>query len=235
MRVVAALVDDHVFAFDDIRITGPVGARRRAPVTVAPGADQHQHGADGGQGEEGEEAEYQQYTEHGQAQQRQRQARQRVAGRLQEKQTGGHGGGLASGYNLTFHDEVDVAVIQVPEVAGPEHPAYLCGIDDVAEGAAIGVEKEVNGALRAYIVARADGLYHAYRNVCPHAGRRLDWAPGRFLLKERVMVCAAHGACFRIETGVCISGPCQGEELERIGVRVEGEAVLLDEPGELDA
>lgn len=213
---------------------GPVGAVRGASVAVAPGTDQHQHGADGGEGKEGEETEHQQDAEHGQAQQRQRQARQRVAGWLQEKQTGGHGGELASGYNLTSHDEVEVAVIQVPEVAGPEHPAYLCSIEDVADGAAIGIEKEVNGMQRAYIVTSSDGQFHAYRNVCPHAGRRLDWAPGRFLLKDGVMVCAAHGACFRIETGLCISGPCQGEELQRIGVRVDGEAVLLDEPGELD-
>lgn len=141
--------------------------------------------------------------------------------------------GLASGYNLTSHDEVEVPVTQVPEVAGPEHPAYLCDLGDIAEGGAIGVEKDMNGAYRAYIVTRADGQVHAYRNVCPHAGRRLDWAPGRFLLKDRVMVCPAHGACFRIETGLCISGPCQGEELERIGVRIDGEAVMLDEPGEL--
>lgn len=103
----------------------------------------------------------------------------------------------------------------------------------MAEGAAIGVEKEVNGEHHAYIVTCAEGQVHAYLNVCPHAGRRLDWAPGRFLLKDRVMVCAAHGACFRIETGLCISGPCQGEELQRVGVRVEGDAVLLDESGEV--
>jgi nitrite reductase/ring-hydroxylating ferredoxin subunit len=141
--------------------------------------------------------------------------------------------GLASGYNLTSHDEVECPVIQVPEVVGPEHPAFLCHIDEVAEGAAIGVEKELNGGHHAYIVTRSGDQVHAYRNICPHAGRRLDWAPGRFLLKDRVMVCAAHGACFRIETGLCISGPCKGEELQRVGVRVEGEAVLLDEPGEL--
>ena len=139
---------------------------------------------------------------------------------------------LASGYNRVFHDEVESTVIQVPEVAGPDHPEYLCDIGDVAEGDAIGVEKELSGAYRAYIVTCVDGQVHAYRNVCPHAGRRLDWAPGKFLLKDRVMVCPAHGASFRIETGLCISGPCRGEHLERIGVRIEGDAVLLDEPSE---
>jgi nitrite reductase/ring-hydroxylating ferredoxin subunit len=42
-----------------------------------------------------------------------------------------------------------------------------------------------------------------------------------------------HGASFRIETGLCISGPCRGEQLESIRVRIEGDAVLLDEPSGL--
>jgi nitrite reductase/ring-hydroxylating ferredoxin subunit len=136
-------------------------------------------------------------------------------------------GKLASGYNLTSHDEVECAVTQVPEVADPQHPGYLCNIEDVAEGDAIGVEKPLDGGLRAYIVTRAEGRIQVYRNVCPHAGRRLDWAPGRFLLKDCIMVCPAHGASFRIESGACISGPCQGEELERVPVRIEGNAVML--------
>ncbi len=140
-------------------------------------------------------------------------------------------GKLASGYNLTSHDEVETAVTQVPEVAAPDRPGYLCDVADVAEGEAIGVEKAVDGAYDAFIVTRAEGCIHVYRNVCPHAGRRLDWAPGRFLLKDRILVCPAHGASFRIETGACISGPCHGEFLERVHVRTEGTAVLLDEGG----
>jgi len=120
-------------------------------------------------------------------------------------------------------------VTQVPEDAQSAHPAYLCRDADLAEGDVVGVDKLQAGALHGYIVTRVDDQVHAYRNCCPHAGRRLDWAPGRFLLDGRVMVCPAHGACFRIETGLCISGPCQGEALERVGVRIEGEAVWLDE------
>lgn len=116
---------------------------------------------------------------------------------------------------------------QVPEVADDVFPLPLCGVDDVAEGAAIGVEMELFGEHHAFIVTCADGRFHAYRNLCPHAGRRLDWAPGRFLLKDRVLVCAVHGASFRVESGLCIGGPCQGDHLLRVGVEVEGDAVML--------
>jgi nitrite reductase/ring-hydroxylating ferredoxin subunit len=36
-----------------------------------------------------------------------------------------------------------------------------------------------------------------------------------------------HGASFRIETGLCIGGPCKGEHLRRVGVEVVDEAVML--------
>jgi nitrite reductase/ring-hydroxylating ferredoxin subunit len=134
---------------------------------------------------------------------------------------------LARSYNLAFHHEVDDAVTQVPEVADSVFPVHLCAVEDVAEGAAIGIEKELSGEQHAFIVTCADGQIHAYHNVCPHAGRRLDWAPGRFLLKDRVLVCAAHGASFRIESGLCTGGPCQGDHLARVGIEIENDEVLL--------
>ncbi|MCB1602569.1 MAG: Rieske 2Fe-2S domain-containing protein, partial [Xanthomonadales bacterium] len=68
---------------------------------------------------------------------------------------------------------------------------------------------------------------HAYLNVCPHAGRPLNWAPGRFLYAHGQLVCAAHGAAFRPEDGYCIGGPCRGESLRRVAISIEGDAVHL--------
>ena len=71
-------------------------------------------------------------------------------------------------------------------------------------------------------VFMVNGVYYAYRNVCPHAGRRLDWAPGRFLRdKQGHLVCAVHGATFELQGGECIAGPCRGAALRRIPVVVE--------------
>jgi nitrite reductase/ring-hydroxylating ferredoxin subunit len=45
--------------------------------------------------------------------------------------------------------------------------------------------------------------------------------PDRFLDRRREMiVCSAHGARFRIEDGVCVSGPCLGDVLEAVAVTV---------------
>jgi len=66
----------------------------------------------------------------------------------------------------------------------------------------------------------------AWRNCCPHQGRRLDYAPGLFLLDRGQLVCAAHGATFRLDDGLCVGGPCRGEHLARV-------EVLAGEDGQL--
>jgi nitrite reductase/ring-hydroxylating ferredoxin subunit len=53
-----------------------------------------------------------------------------------------------------------------------------------------------------------------YIDSCPHAGWPLAMFD-RYLTrgKDRIL-CAGHGALFRIGDGVCTSGPCAGEALE---------------------
>lgn len=67
----------------------------------------------------------------------------------------------------------------------------------------------------------------AFLNTCPHAGRRLDWAPGRFLLDQGFLVCAAHGACFAVPEGRCVSGPCRGQSLTAVAIEVRDGDVHL--------
>ncbi|MCF5939615.1 Rieske 2Fe-2S domain-containing protein, partial [Xanthomonas perforans] len=45
--------------------------------------------------------------------------------------------------------------------------------------------------------------------------------------KEGQLVCAAHGAAFELSGGECVSGPCRGQSLFAVPVRVEDEQVLL--------
>jgi nitrite reductase/ring-hydroxylating ferredoxin subunit len=66
---------------------------------------------------------------------------------------------------------------------------------------------------KSLIVIKINGQIHAYLNQCPHQGRRLDYAPGQFLYKNNILVCAAHGASFEMVSGVCLQGPCRGESL----------------------
>lgn len=91
------------------------------------------------------------------------------------------------------------------------------------------VEAVVDGDAESVIVHRdAAGQLRAWLNVCPHAGRRLDWAPGQFLRsKEGLLVCAVHGASFELAGGECVAGPCRGERLREVAVDcVDGELRL---------
>ncbi|WP_207906798.1 Rieske (2Fe-2S) protein [Luteibacter rhizovicinus] len=103
----------------------------------------------------------------------------------------------------------------------------LCRLDDIPDGEAIEVNAVVNGEDESLVVWRRDTEARAYLNICPHAGRRLDWAPGKFLVKDGVLVCAAHGASFAAATGECTAGPCRGDRLRSVPVAVaDGQVVL---------
>jgi len=70
----------------------------------------------------------------------------------------------------------------------------------------------------------------AYLNACPHQGRSLNFAPGRFLFAgEDILMCPHHGACFKVSTGECISGPCKGAQLSVVEVCVKDGLVQLEE------
>ncbi|HKL52612.1 MAG TPA: Rieske (2Fe-2S) protein [Wenzhouxiangellaceae bacterium] len=69
------------------------------------------------------------------------------------------------------------------------------------------------------VITRQQGTPRAWLNVCPHAGRALNWGPDKFLTDESGrLVCAAHGAVFEPADGACISGPCQGAALRAFDV-----------------
>jgi nitrite reductase/ring-hydroxylating ferredoxin subunit len=91
------------------------------------------------------------------------------------------------------------------------------------------VEAVIDGDAESLLVYRdAGGVVRAWLNVCPHAGRRLDWAPGKFLrAKDGALVCAAHGASFDLANGECIAGPCRGERLRDIAVELRGDDLWL--------
>ena len=91
------------------------------------------------------------------------------------------------------------------------------------------VEAVIDGDAESLLLYRdATGDVRAWLNVCPHAGRRLDWAPGKFLrAKDGTLVCAAHGASFELAHGVCVAGPCRGEALRAVAGEVRDGEVSL--------
>jgi nitrite reductase/ring-hydroxylating ferredoxin subunit len=114
-------------------------------------------------------------------------------------------------------DEVDLARVICPlhELADPGAKGFTMG--------------EGEWPLRGFVVRRG-GSVHAYVNHCPHAGFPLNWSPDAFLAPDAPLIlCSMHGALFEVETGLCLSGPCDGLRLRALAVRVVRGYVLLDD------
>ncbi len=101
----------------------------------------------------------------------------------------------------------------------------------IEDGGFAEAEATVDGDAESLILHRDGDRVRAWLNICPHAGRRLDWAPGQFLKsREGHLVCAVHGATFELSGGVCVAGPCRGEALRAVAVEVRDGDVILQAP-----
>lgn len=73
----------------------------------------------------------------------------------------------------------------------------------------------------------------AWLNRCPHWGIPLDGTSSDILVEidgtDRLR-CASHGAEFAIDTGICQSGPCEGDRLSPLRVAVDGTIVRVYAP-----
>lgn len=107
----------------------------------------------------------------------------------------------------------------------------LCRLDHIPDGTAVAVDAVLPDGPECLIVLRDGEQARAWLNVCPHAGRRLDWAPGQFLISKGQLICAAHGASFRTGDGLCVGGPCRGQSLRSVPVETEQGWVVLRAAG----
>ena len=104
----------------------------------------------------------------------------------------------------------------------------LSALNDIDDGGFAVVEATIDGDAESLVLYRLGDEVRAWLNVCPHAGRRLDWAPGQFLKsKDGHLVCAAHGASFELDRGDCVAGPCRGDALRAVQVQVRDGEVWL--------
>lgn len=72
---------------------------------------------------------------------------------------------------------------------------------------------------------------YAYLNQCPHLGLELDWLPGEvFDLENANLMCATHGARFDPQSGLCISGPCVGQTMVALKLKILDGVVYVQEP-----
>ncbi|MCX7563250.1 Rieske 2Fe-2S domain-containing protein [Xanthomonadaceae bacterium XH05] len=105
---------------------------------------------------------------------------------------------------------------------------FLSALDGVPDGGAAGFELAVGDDAVPLLALRACDTVRVFHNVCPHAARRLEVAPGRFIVDAGTLVCAAHGACFTIPGGDCVAGPCRGQSLREVPSEVRGDQLWVD-------
>jgi nitrite reductase/ring-hydroxylating ferredoxin subunit len=104
----------------------------------------------------------------------------------------------------------------------------LCRVDELPEGSARGFRFGGGAAVRAVFVVKKGGAIYAYGDACPHMGTPLAFLPDRYFDRDgRDLLCATHGARFRVEDGFCLSGPCAGRSLARAAIRIESDVIVL--------
>ena len=90
------------------------------------------------------------------------------------------------------------------------------------------IESRTPGRPGAFVVRHEGGL-NAYLNRCPHTGAPLNWLPDQFLDHgQKHIICSLHGALFRADDGFCIAGPCQGQSLTPVPVKVKDDQALVE-------
>jgi len=116
---------------------------------------------------------------------------------------------------------------EAPLVLAADSQRALCRLEDIPDGASKGFAAIAGGFTGLMAIRRGNAVF-VYVNSCPHIGTPLDWTPDRFLSRDgRTIVCATHGAQFRIDDGVCINGPCIGDSLESVPAEIRDGTVYV--------
>ena len=114
--------------------------------------------------------------------------------------------------------------------AAPLPGTRLCALAEIADPGSRGFTFRVEDRLFAGFVVLSGGRLHGYIDRCPHAGMPLAMTPDRFLTRDGdLILCASHGALFRIADGLCLGGPCAGRALSPWPVRLDGDDVVVDQ------
>lgn len=113
-------------------------------------------------------------------------------------------------------------------VALPPPGTVLCALSDLDATGAKGMSLDGNAGRAGIFVVRDGTGVFGYVNSCPHIGVPLELEPDEFISDlHNEIICSTHGARFNIEDGLCVAGPCEGDMLEPVAVKIENEKVVL--------
>lgn len=107
--------------------------------------------------------------------------------------------------------------MRLPQADNPATPppgTRLCALGELGDPGARGFRFRTGDALFAGFLVREGDEVRGWVDSCPHNGWPLAVMDDRYLVRggDRIL-CAAHGAVFRLLDGVCTAGPCAGEAL----------------------
>ena len=102
----------------------------------------------------------------------------------------------------------------------------LCHVNDINNNQSKGFSVEGHSI---FIVKKYNKIF-AYHNSCPHLGVQLEMVADQFLdSSHSLIMCAMHGALFRIEDGLCISGPCLDRALTSIPFEIIDQHITISQ------
>lgn len=107
---------------------------------------------------------------------------------------------------------------------------FVCNIQDLGEAEALGVDIDNSGRDSLFVVKFKSEVY-AWKNSCPHInGAPMSWKKNAYFDFSKTLIqCAAHGALFEPSTGICVSGPCVGDCLDRVDFMVKHDGQIFIE------
>lgn len=118
----------------------------------------------------------------------------------------------------------------------------LCRLADIPDGEGSGFTLPQEAADRLaggdpdIFIVRLGNRVFGYANSCPHLSSPLDWIENQFMTPDKShILCATHGAQFRIEDGVCVAGPCRGDALTPLPLSIRDGTVMLEAPADSGA
>jgi nitrite reductase/ring-hydroxylating ferredoxin subunit len=111
--------------------------------------------------------------------------------------------------------------------ARPAPGTVLIALDKIKSPGAVALDFRTGDCVYSIIVARDEHGVHAYDNECPHMRAPLERFDGVMIVRKPYLICAMHGASFRIRDGACVGGPALGTALKREEISVANGIVLL--------
>lgn len=114
----------------------------------------------------------------------------------------------------------------------PSKKSYIATLEELEKHPSKKFIIEKKGERFEGFVVRYSGDFFAYVNECQHIHVPLDIVDNSFFTRNKeYLMCQTHGAVYDPETGECVGGPCAGQYLTKVKVRVRDGKIYLDEEG----